>query len=82
MEDFHLKTDTVYRVCTTVLRFLDGAVLHTADESKETQTGVAALFIRKRIYPNRSAFNIPLFTEWTIVQFVSNHSQPLPATAP
>ena len=49
LEGVHLKTDTVYRVCTTVLRFLDGAVLDTADESKETQTGVAALFIRKRI---------------------------------
>ena len=49
LEGVHLKTDTVYRVCTMVLRFLDGAVLDTADESKETQTGVAALFIRKRI---------------------------------
>ena len=49
MEDFHLKTDTVCRVCRAVLRFLDGAVLDTADESKEPQTGVAALFIRKRI---------------------------------
>ena len=50
MEDVHLKTDTLYRVCRAVHRSFDEAVHNTVRESKGIQTETVALFIRKRIY--------------------------------
>ena len=49
IEDDHLKTDTLYRVCRAVHRSFDEAVHDTVRESKGIQTETVALFIRKRI---------------------------------
>jgi hypothetical protein len=49
IEDDHLKTNTLYRVCRAVHRSFDEAVHNTVRESKGIQTETVALFIRKRI---------------------------------
>jgi hypothetical protein len=80
MEDVHLKTDTLYRVCRAVRRSFDEAVHNTVRESKGIQTKTVALFIRKRIYPHLEQWISP--QPWTIAQFASKPLLPKLDIAP